>query len=352
MLMNKPINGYLVSVDRSISVNYHLQPLRPWLDDDEITEVCVNRPGEVFIERAGRWERHEVPELDYDHLISLGTTVASFSNNSFEETRPLLSAVLPDGERIQVVRPPACEFGTVSITIRKPSYTIRTLDDYEKQGFFKHVGKKSVIEKDNGLLELLEKREYVRFMRRAIQLAKVVVVAGETGSGKTTFMKGLMQEIPYEKRIITIEDVPELFLPNHKNHVHLFYPSEASEENGDVVLPASLLKSCLRMKPDRILLAELRDGATFDFINVCSSGHAGSITSCHAGSPALTFERLALMILQNRQGRTLPYDVIRRLLYLVVDVVVHVHNDVHGDDLEALGRYITEIWFDPSKKRQ
>jgi type IV secretion system protein VirB11 len=101
------------------------------------------------------------------------------------------------------------------------------------------------------------------------------------------------------------------------------------------------------MKPDRILLAELRGGETFDFLNVCASGHGGSITSCHAGNAELTFERLALMVLQNRQGRTLPYDVIRRLLYLVVDVVIHVHNNAE----EINGRHITEIWFDPMKKR-
>ncbi|WP_150322252.1 ATPase, T2SS/T4P/T4SS family, partial [Enterobacter hormaechei] len=104
------------------------------------------------------------------------------------------------------------------------------------------------------LLQLKEKHDYVGFLRRAVQLEKVIVVAGETGSGKTTFMKALMQEIPQDQRIITIEDVPELFLPNHPNHVHLFYPSEAKEEENAPVTAAALLKSCLRMKPTRILL--------------------------------------------------------------------------------------------------
>ena len=114
-----------------------------------------------------------------------------------------------------------------------------------------------------------------------------------------------------------------------------------------MVTAAALLKSCLRMKPTRILLAELRGGETFDFINVAASGHGGSITSLHAGSTQLAFERMALMILQNRQGRTLPYSVIRRLLHLVVDVVIHVHNDIeHG-----AGRHITEIWYEPWLKR-
>jgi len=161
-------------------------------------------------------------------------------------------------------------------------------------------------------------------------------------------MKALMQEIPREQRIITIEDVPELFLPNHPNHVHLFYPSEAGAGSGAaVVTSAALLRSCLRMKPDRILLAELRGAETFDFINVCASGHGGSITSCHAGSAELTFERLALMVMENEKGRQLPHEVIQKLLYLVVDVVLHVHNS--GG---AIGRHITELWYNPAKKRE
>lgn len=335
-------------LNRATSVNYHLTPIRKWMDDPEITEVCVNRPGEVFCERQGRWEQHAVPELTFEHLKSLGTATAKFTNNDVSDVKPILSAILPEGERVQIVLPPACEHETVSVTIRKPSFSIRTLEDYSGQGFFDRIkpisGDLTRAEKE--LLELKDAGKYMEFLRLAVQLEKVIVIAGETGSGKTTFMKGLMQEISQGQRLITIEDVPELFLPNHPNHVHLFYPSEAKDD--DPVTSAGLLKSCLRMKPNRILLAELRGGETFDFVNVCASGHGGSITSCHAGSAELTFERLALMILQNRQGRMLPYDVIRKLLYLVVDVVLHVHNDAE----EMNGRHITEVWFDPMKKRE
>lgn len=341
-------NEYIASIDRAASVNFHLEFAKEWMEDPAITEICVNRPGEVFCERSNEWERHEVPGLTQELLESLATATAKFANNDVSENRPILSAILPGGERVQIVMPPACEHGTVSVTIRKPSFEIRTLADYKKQGFFEHIrpvtGELTDDEKE--LVELKNAGNYTDFLSRAVQLNKVIVVAGETGSGKTTFMKALMQEIPTDQRIITIEDVPELFLPNHPNHVHLFYPSEAKEEEGAPVTAASLLKSCLRMKPTRILLAELRSGETFDFINVAASGHGGSITSCHAGSCELTFERLALMVLQNRQGRTLPYSVIRRLLYLVVDVVFHVHNDVGG-----IGRHITEVWYEPERKR-
>jgi type IV secretion system protein VirB11 len=334
-------------VGRATSVLFHLEPLAAWLKDPTVTEIAVNRPGEVFCEGAGRWERLEVAALTYEHLFSLGTAIASYFKLEFSETNPILSAVLPGGERVQVVRPPACEHGTVSVTIRKPSHAVRTLADYEREKFFSRVRpvSEALTPGEKELVALKEAGRHADFLRRAVQLEKVIVVAGETGSGKTTLMKALMQEIPVTERLVTIEDVPELFLPNHPNHVHLFYPSEAKEEENATVTASSLLKSCLRMKPNRILLAELRGGEAFDFLNIAASGHGGSITSCHAGSASLTFERLALMVLQNRQGRTLPYDVIQKLLFLVVDVVVHVHNDA------TLGRHITEVWYEPAKKR-
>lgn len=348
--MLKATNEYLAaSLNRATSVDFHLKPFEQWMVDPEVTEVCVNRPCEVWCERLCKWEKHDASLVTCEHLRSLATAIAKFSSNEISDTRPILSAILPGGERVQVVMPPACEQGTISVTIRKPSFAVRTLTDYAKQDFFKYIKPIAVdLSPDEiELLQLKEQHDYVNFLRRAVQLEKVIVVAGETGSGKTTFMKALMQEIPTDQRIITIEDVPELFLPNHPNHVHLFYPSEAKEEENAPVTAAALLKSCLRMKPTRILLAELRSGETFDFINVAASGHGGSITSCHAGSAGLTFERMALMVLQNRQGRTLPYPVIQRLLYMVVDVVVHIHNDVHGN----LGRHITELWYEPKLKR-
>lgn len=334
---------------RDVSVRHQLQPLRKWLDDPSVSEIWINKPGQVIVESNSRRETFDVAELDYDSLESMATAIARYAGDTIGETKPILSALLPDGERIQIVMPPACTVGTISMTIRRPSSKRFSLSDYSSSGFFKKIipVEPGLSDLDKSLTNLIQKKEYEEFLVNSVTAGKNIVVAGGTGSGKTTFMKALIDEIPLYERLITIEDVPELFLPNHDNHVHLFYPSEASEEKNDIVTSASLLKSCLRMKPDRILPAELRGGETFDFVNVCSSGHGGSITSCHAGSSTETFERLALMVLQNRQGRTLPYDVIKNLLFSVVDIVVHVHNDPAGID----GRHITEIWFDPARKK-
>lgn len=336
-------------VQKDTSVREHLKGLSPFLSDPDVTEICMNRDNEVWTEKNSVWECFTVTGFDYKHMEAIGIAVAKYAGSGagFNDSQPILSAVLPDGERIQMAMPPACEAGTISLTIRKPSHTVRRLEDYVKSGFFDKIkpttSKLSSVEHD--LIKLKDEKKYVDFLRMAVQNNKVIVIAGETGSGKTTFMKALMQEIPQHQRLITIEDVPELFLPNHPNHVHLFYPSEAKESEGAVVTSSSLLRSCLRMKPDRILLAELRGGETFDFLNVCLSGHGGSITSCHSGSCEGAFEYLALKVLQNAQGRELPHHVIMRLLYLTIDVVMHVHNDAID------GRHITGIWYDPMKKR-
>ncbi|HHY0626547.1 TPA: P-type DNA transfer ATPase VirB11 [Vibrio parahaemolyticus] len=336
------------SVERDASVKFLFEPIAKWLNDPDITEIAINRPYEIWIEKASQWQCFDVPELSYDRLMSMATSVAAFTNNNIAITTPMLSAVLPKGERVQFVIPPACEEGTVSLTIRKPSFTTRLLSDYAKDGFFDHIRpiQGGLTPLEEKLLEL-KNTNIQAFLKLAVLSENNIVIAGGTGSGKTTFMKALMELIPHGQRIITIEDVQELFLPNHKNCVHLFYPSEALPD--DPVTSAKLLKSCLRMKPDRIMLAELRGAETFDFINVNASGHGGSITSCHANSADLAFERLAMMTMQNPQGRALPYEVIKTLLHQVIDIVIHVTDDVHSS--ENLGRHITEIWYEPNRQK-
>ena len=331
-------------LQNNVSINYSAKKLfGTYLTIDGVTEIVVNRPGQVFTECHGEWQQHEAPHITLESCRHFSTELATYNKDLIDDTKPILSSVLPTGERVQIVVPPACERDTISITIRKPSQTFFSLGDYISAGFFDRIIAKTIAlsKTDEHLLQLYHAGQYADFLKYAVLYGKNIVIAGETGSGKTTLMKALNEFIPIWQRIVTIEDTPELFMRQHPNYVHLYYPSEA--KHGDLITAATLLKACLRMKPDRILLAELRSGETYDFINVMSSGHSGSITSCHAGSVAETWERLILMTLQNEQGRTLSYEVIRRLLQQTIDIVVHVTNS-------PAGRHITEIYFDPMDK--
>src|SRR6202012_4286915 len=160
---------------------------------------------------------------------------------------------------------------------------------------------------------------------------------------KTTWTKALIREICPGERLITIEDAKELILDRHPNPVRLFYSND--DQGVARVTPKQLLECCLRMRPDRILLAELRAEEAFDYLRNVNSGHPGSITSIHAASAELAFEQLVLLVKQSRGGRELPRSDIKQLLYLLVDIVIQF-------GLERHERYVKEIWYDPERKRR
>jgi type IV secretion system protein VirB11 len=332
----------------STSVVEFLRPLRQYLDAPGVLEVCVNRPGEMMVETSQGWQPVPAPDLSLERCLSLATAVATFSDQQINQERPLLGATLPTGERIQFVIPPAVTRGTVSITIRKPADVIRRLDDFEREGLFHRtaiVGRAASSELlpfEHELADLKERRRYAEFLRLAVSKHQTIVVSGKTGSGKTTFMKALVEEVAHHERLITIEDTAELILPNHPNVVHLYYSKDA--QGTAKVSPKSLLEACLRMKPDRIFLAEVRGDECFHFIRLAASGHPGSITSVHAGSCALAFEQMSLMIREGGAGGGLRMDEIKWLLGIVVDVVVQFDRDERG-------RFISEIFYEPRRQR-
>lgn len=327
---------------RETSVFVFLQPFKRWMDEPEVTEIAVNAPGVVWAEARSTWSSHPCTEATVAQLRALGTAAATYSNQKWDETAPILSASMPDGARIQLVMPPAVEEGRISFTMRKPSRLVRRVEDFAAEGLFRKVKPVEGLlsAQDQELLDLLQGEQYEHFIKLAVRYRKNIVVSGATGSGKTTFMKGLVHEIPARERLITIEDVRELFLP-HENCVHLLYSKGGQDKSK--VRPKDLLESCLRMKPDRILLAEVRGDECLYYVRNAASGHPGSITSCHAGSPALAFEQLAIMIQDSPGGANLTFDVIKRLLTLTIDVVVQFQN--HNGE-----RFISEIYFDPARK--
>jgi type IV secretion system protein VirB11 len=202
-----------------------------------------------------------MPDLSFDKLMRLARAVASFFNQGIDETRPLLSATLPDDERIQIVIPPATTRNTVSITIRKPSSVSLSTAEMEAGGLFESVVASTDQKPDDDLLlSAYRSGQYRAFLEAAVLARKNIIISGATGSGKTTLSKALIQHIPDDERLISIEDTPELTIPQ-PNHVRLFYSKGGQ---GLAKIGAKdLLESCLRMRPDRVLLQELRDGTAF-----------------------------------------------------------------------------------------
>jgi len=329
----------------SSALTLTLRALRPLLEDPAITELCINRPGEAFVETRSGWRREALPFADFEWCRRLAKLVANSTRQRIEEESPLLSASLPTGERVQIVLPPATSAGCVAITIRRPSDEVWSIEDLTKSGIFRRARRatEALDDTESELLRLLSVEAYPEFMQLAVKSRKNILVSGPTGSGKTTYTKALIREIPGQERIITIEDAQELILDRHPNHVRLFYSKD--DQGLARVTPKQLLESCLRMKPDRILLAELRAEEAFDYLRNVNSGHPGSITSVHAASAELAFEQMVLLVKQSRGGQELARADIKNLLYLLVDVVIQFGVENHE-------RFVKEIWYDPERKRR
>ncbi|WP_369939279.1 P-type DNA transfer ATPase VirB11 [Xanthomonas medicagonis] len=326
-----------------LDYQYSVLGILDYLNSPEVTEICINRPGELYLETLRGWQKMDIPSLTFDRARQFCTAVVNESNTGqrITDTDPVVSLTFPTGQRAQFVIPPACDAGKVSITIRLPSKHTKTLEQYKEDGFFQEILEEvaGVSEQDRELLELRRERNYAEFFKKAVLFKKNVVVAGATGSGKTTFMKSLVNHIPNEERLVTIEDARELFI-SQPNSVHLLY-SKGGQSTSNVTAK-SCMEACLRMKPDRIILAELRGDESFYFIRNCASGHPGSITSCHAGSIGQTWDQLALMVKASAEGSGLEFAVIKRLLMMTIDIVVHIKS-------HAGRRYITGIDFDPER---
>jgi type IV secretion system protein VirB11 len=322
-----------------------LRALRPLLGNPDVMELCINRPMEAFLETRAGWHREPLPFADFEWCSRLAKLVANSTQQRIDATAPLLSASLPTGERVQIIIPPATTAGCVAIAIRRPADQVWSIEELARRGIFRGTRKagEKLDDAETELLRLLSSSEYEAFMRLAVRSRKNILVSGPTGSGKTTWTKALIREIPSDERLVTIEDAKELVLDRHPNHVRLFYSKD--DQGVARVTPKQLLESCLRMKPDRILLAELRADEAFDYLRNVNSGHPGSITSVHATSAELAFEQLVLLVKQNPSGRELARTDIKSLLYLLIDVVIQFGVERHE-------RFIKEIWFDPESRRR
>jgi type IV secretion system protein VirB11 len=300
-----------------------LEPFAVWLARPDVTDILVNKPGEVWVESVtGGIERYLAPDVTAVNLTRLAAQIARISRQGVSREHPLLSASLPTGERIQMVLPPATR-GAVALAIRKHVLTDLTLADYVKTGAMDHTfgagGHKAPHDKDSTLKAALAKGDVAAFLKLAVAQRRNIVVSGGTGTGKTTFLNALLKEVPLTDRLILIEDAAEIRLV-HENAIGLVaVKGETGEARVDV---ESLLQAALRMRPDRIIVGELRGVEAFTFLRAVNTGHPGSVTTLHADTPNGALEQLALMALQT--GTAMTHADIMAYVRSVVDVIVQL----------------------------
>ena len=343
-----------------------------YLNGDGVTEVIINRPNEVFLESSAGWQRIEDSRLDLKSLEHLANTLCVFNSKHISTTNPIHSVTLPDGERGHIMIPPSCEDKTIVYAFRKPSKTRFSVDDYINTGrlsqfrdsaqygvsdslktsntsfceakteidgrYFRDIADKMNLPHDIQLADwqyqmLVHKanRDLNAFFELAIAHKLNICMVGGTGSGKTTFTKALADMIDPETRIITIEDTHELDLPKHPNHAHLFYKEHITAK--------MIIAACMRLKPDRIFLTELRGDEAWDYLSALNTGHAGGLTSVHANDAQSVFYRIAQLAKESATGRTMDYDFILNTVRSTIDVVCFFDRT-----------RMTELYFDPVVK--
>lgn len=344
--MSESPNKHGDSLQRATALRHFLKPLAAYLDDPAVWEVCINRPGEVFTESPAGWVRYECAAIDPTYCEQLVRLMATFGLQAISESSPILSVTLPDGQRCQIVTPPATLAGTWSITIRKPSSVSISLESYKEAGAFDEVTEQSqeLQPHENELLTLKANRDYLGFIKSAVHHRQNIIISGATGSGKTTFAKAIIDCVPRDERLISIENVDELKLRNtHENSVALFY--SAGGQGLSKATPQLLMQSSLRMKPERVFLAELIAGdEAFYFLDTVSSGHPGSITTMHSETPAMCIERLTSLIRRSHDGRTMSTADIQKMIRMCIDVVIQFK-------VVNKKRCVTEIYYDPASKK-
>lgn len=296
-----------------------LAPLAPYLARADVTDIWINRPSEVWIESIGGGiERATEPALDTKLLERLAKQIAAHSSQGISRAQPLLAATLPDGARVQVAAPPATRDG-YAFAIRRHVSASLSLADWEQADAFGEVDDTGSVLSDERSFKALRGREAAERLRQAVKTRQNILVSGGTSTGKTTFLNSLLAEVPQDERLILIEDTAELQLA-HENAVGLIAArGQLSEAE---VSAEDLLIAALRMRPDRIILGELRGMEAFTFLRAVNTGHPGSMTTIHADTPQRAIEQLALLVLQ--AGSKLARDDVRHYVRETIDVFVQL----------------------------
>jgi type IV secretion system protein VirB11 len=320
-----------------------LRPLDRWLQDPLTEEIAVNRPDEVFVMQEGCWQRHTV-DLSYRQLYGAAVLSGALSRQNVSELSPLVEGDMPGELRFCYVVPPCVPTGTVSLTLRKPGTFVAPLSTvtqrYETGRWNKFGGLAEVrARKYRALLAQYDSGDVEGFLDDAIRDRLNVYLTGATGAGKTSMGKTLAQVISPDERIITVENARELVVPQ-QNSVRLTYTK------GSRIGPIHLLQACLRMRPDRILVSELRDSEeAWAYVRSITTGHPGSLTTLHGGSAAEAFLTLVNLAKGSAEGRSFDTPTLKTMLAQSIDVIA---------PFEKVGNryHLREVWFRGEAERR
>jgi type IV secretion system protein VirB11 len=312
-----------------------------WRDDVE--EIQINRPGEFWICFSGTpfGQRIAADWLDLTMCNQLVESLAAFNDVVLSPQSPIHTLLLPevykDGIRAQLVVPPAVEKNTVSLSIRLPSTDRYSLSDYIKTGRLSKTravngGATALEDWQNLMLSHHQAGEWEDFFKLAVGHRQNIIIFGGPGSGKTTFGKALTDLFPSDRRMITIEAINELLLPNHPNRVHMLY--------GPTVTPKSLVASAMRMRPDHLFLAELTGDEAWHYIELLNTGVPGTVTTAHANDCKSGIARVCGLIKQSEVGRGLDYEYIERIVLSSFDIMIYMEKtqvlEIHYEPLRKL----------------
>jgi len=290
------------------TVEHYLAPIKAFLDDPGVTEVMINRADEIFIEKDGKVTRTGARFADQEAYEAAINNILQFTGRSLSDDQPLIDSRLPDGSRVHVAKAPAARNGT-AVTIRKFSQMVLDID---------------------WLIELGTITAQARdFLRLAVNAEQNMLVAGGTSSGKTSLLNALSGFIPDDQRIVVIEDSAELQL--QKDHLISLEAQQPDRYGRGEVTIRELFRSSLRLRPDRIIIGEVRGGEALDMIQAMTSGHGGSMGTLHANSPADALNRLETMALMSEVE--LPLFALRSQIASAVDLVVHMSRHFGGKRL-------------------
>ena len=304
-----------------------LEPFEPFLSRPDVTEILINRPGQVWIEAAGEAHMvcHEAPEIDDLLLSRLASQIARLTHQAIGRETPLLSASLPSGERVQIIAPPASNHWAVAI--RRHNRLDLTLSDYDK-GPINPI-RKVLTERQRSEA----KKDPITFLKKAVTAHQTLLISGGTSSGKTTFLNALLKVVPNEERLILVEDTPEI---SASQPIPLRLLAVKGETGEARVTIDDVLQASLRLRPDRLIVGEIRGREAVTFLRAINTGHPGSFTTVHANTPLGALEQIALMVLQS--GTQLSRQETLAYAASLIDVVVQLDR-VNGE------RRITDIAF-------